>query len=113
MKKFAAAILVMACVAVSSNAAHAARGGWYYDDNPGGWEDLRLDDSYRGTTLYLGGTKDWCGLPGASYATMRRVLSNNNGLEIDWWVSHDCGGVLRVCVENVRGQAACSSYVRQ
>lgn len=113
MKKLLIAALASIALAAGAGTANASYyGGWYYNDDPGdGYEVLALGDSSDGTYRYLRGTSRYCGRPGASYATMRRVLNRSGDDGISWWVNHSCDdGYVRVCVENWRGESACSTY---
>jgi len=115
MRKVLAGVAAMLLLASSATSANAYSGDWYYDNNVGGREVLHLGDNSDGSYRVLRGTGAYCGRPGASYATMRSVLRSNgtSGEQIAWWVSHDCGDFVRVCVENYRGRTACSTYIDQ
>lgn len=107
--KLVKTLLAAVALAGTTTASFAYEGGWYYDNNPRGSEVLVLgdntDDTYRG----FSGTELYCAQPGASYATMRRVIGREYD-QITWWIDADCGSVVRVCVENSYGEWACSSY---
>lgn len=112
-KMLTTAVAVVTMLAVSAGAAFAYTGDWYYDDNPGWSEVLRLGDNTDGTFRHLSGSERYCGRPGASYAKMRRILLRNgtDGEQIDWWVADTCSdNHVRICVENWRGESACSTY---
>lgn len=106
-------VLIRAMAAVSLFAAAPAmayEGGWYVNNNPGGSEILYLGDNSDNTYRALRGTSRYCVQRGVSYARMRRVLGNEYN-QISWWESHTCNdGYVRICVENSRGQTACSTY---
>ncbi len=104
------AVAAIAMLAVSVSATQAFEGGWYFDNNAGGWEVLSLGDNSDDTYLHLSGYTGWCGSRGASYAKMRRVIGSNAGDQIHWWIDADCGSTARVCVENAQGSWACSTY---
>ena len=111
MRKLLLAAATATALAGSAVNASAYEGGWYFDNNPGGWEILYLGDGDDDTYLQLGGTGEACGRRGNSYAHMRRVISSNYPHQLSWWVDYTCGDLVRVCVENVRGQSGCSTYV--
>jgi len=98
-------------LAVSATTASAYVGDWYYDDNPGDKEYVELGDNDSGSYLILRGYKGWCGQRGDSYATMRRTIGSNYPYQVGWWINHDCGRTLQVCVEGDSGQVACSTYL--
>lgn len=108
-KMLMTAVAAVAMLAVSAGAAFAYYGGWYYNDVPGEWEDLRLGDNSDGLYLHLSGTRDWCVKRGVPYSKVRNLLSRND-TEITWWVDADCGSIARICVQADWGEVACSSY---
>jgi hypothetical protein len=105
-------VTAITMLAVSVGGALAFTGDWYYDDNVGGWEVLRLGDNSDDTFLHLSGATEYCSRPGVSYAKMRNVLVRNgtNGEQIEWWVNASCGDFVRICVRNWRGEQGCSTY---
>ncbi len=110
MKKILTSLAAVLLVAASATAASAAyQGGWYTDNNVGGSEILYLgdnsDDTYRG----FSGTGHFCVRRGASYATMRRIITSEPD-QITWWIDAECGNYSRVCVRNSYGRSACSTY---
>ena len=108
-----AAVAATAMLGATMSSAFAYVGGWYYDNNPGGWEVLALGDSSDDSYLSLRGTEMYCGRPGASYAKMRNVLERNgtSGEQVTWWIDHECSQAhVRICIENWRGERACSTY---
>ena len=105
------AVAAISLLAAPSAANAAYEGGWYFDNNPGGWEILALGDNSDDTYRILRGTDRFCGRRGASYATMRSIINGNSGEQITWWVADTCDdGYVRVCVQNWRGRSACSTY---
>ncbi len=84
-------------------------GSWSYDSHV--YETMELGDNSDGSVRFLEGTAYYCGRPGASYSTMHQVLRNTGGADITWWVADDCGTFVRICVQNWRGQKACSTYI--
>lgn len=116
LKRILAAICAVVLVAGTGiSAASAYEGGWRFQDNPGGTERFDLGDNTDNSYYGLDGTSAWCGRRGASYATMRGILSRNRGHQITWWIADVCyeKGVEynRVCVENTYGESACSTYI--
>lgn len=108
MKKSIVSALAALALAGSAGAASAYEGGWFFRDNPGGYEILYLGDSDDNTFLYLRGTELRCGPSGASYARMRQVIGSNRD-QVSWWIDRDCGDYVRVCVTGRQGRA-CSTY---
>ena len=111
MKKVTGALLALFLTgATAAHADHLQYGGWSYDDNRGGSEEVILGDGDdRG--LYLGGSPRYCVRPGASYARMREIMSRNNHQWISWWIADSCrDGYIRVCIENEHVEQACSTY---
>lgn len=103
--------VLAAAALLGASPAGAYEGGWYVDNNAGGREILYLGDNSDNTYRVLRGTGRYCVYPGASYAKMRGVLGNEHN-QISWWVTNSCDdGYVRVCVENSRGQSACSTYI--
>jgi hypothetical protein len=41
---------------------------------------------------------------------MRGVISRNYPAQLSWWIASDCDDYIRVCVKNVHGERACSTY---
>jgi len=112
-KMFLAAAAAALVFAGFTTAASAYVGDWSYDDNRGGLEVLWLGDNSDGTSLLLRGTDRFCGRQGVPYATMRNILLRNGtqGEQVGWWINNSCtDGYVRVCVENWRGESACSTY---
>lgn len=112
MKKFLKIVLAAAgLMATAAAPALAYEGYWYSQTNP---EYMELGDNDDGTYLALGSTPGYCGRPGNSYSQMRRVLRNNGDEDITWWIQQTCDdgfdSYVKVCVENWRGQQACSTY---
>ena len=111
MKKlFVSAVAAVGIMAGTVVSANAYVGAWYYHDVTGDWEVLRLGDNSDGTYRELRGTGLYCGRPGQPYARIRRVLDRNAGNDIRWWETHSCDNTVRICVENYRGETACSTY---
>ena len=109
MNKFLGMMTTVVALTAATTASADYYGGWLYDDNPGGREITILGNG-NGYGLYLTGYTGACGPRGASYATMRNVMSETGGGWISWWIDQDCGSTVRVCVQNDWGQWACSSY---
>ena len=100
-------------LSLSTLSASAFEGDWYYDNNVGGSEVLNLGDNSDDSFLVLRGTDRYCGRPGAPYSRIRNVLRRNgtDGEQITWWIANTCDdGYVRICVENWRGEQACSTY---
>ncbi len=113
IRKTLLAAAAAAAMLAAAPAANAYVGGWYYDNNVGGFEVLLLGDNTDDTYFRLGGTGAYCVKPGASYATIRNILLRNgtDGQQINWWIDEECtSGYVRICVENTRGESACSTY---
>lgn len=107
-------MIAVAALAFAGSAGIASagyyEGGWYVRNNPGGREILYLGDNSDNTYRALRGTSRYCVRPGASYARIRQVL-NNEYDQIGWWEDEICrDGYVRICVQNSRGQSACSTY---
>jgi len=110
----AVAVLALGTAAFATPASAAYYGGWYYNDNPGGWDVLQLGDGH-GRYLHLIGTEVSCGDRGAPYAQIHQVLSDGNDASRDgfvtWWVVNTCDGQYdHICVQNDWGNSACSTY---
>jgi len=111
MKKFLVGAVAALALMAAPNVASAYEGGWYFDNNVGGWEVLHLGDNDDGTHRRLSGTGEACGRRGASYATMRSTLRGGGGGDVSWWVDSSCGDFVRVCVQNAAGRTNCSTYL--
>jgi len=108
-RKFLAAFATVAFLLAGVTAASAYTGPWEWDNN--NQEYMILGDG-NGWGLELGGTTRYCVYTGAGYSTMHRVLRDNGGQWIDWWIDQECtDGYIRVCIENRHGAWACSTYI--
>ncbi len=108
----AVATMFLAASATVSAAQEAYWGDWEYGTYDNGQRYLILGDG-NGWALELGGTERYCVYSGAGYNTMERILRQNgtNGEQIYWWIDQTCrDGYTRVCVQNYRGDYACSTY---
>ena len=108
------AVAALAVVSFAAPAMAAYYGGWYYDNNPGGWDVVQLGDG-NGHYLHLVGTEVSCGARGAPYARIHQVLSDANDASdsgfITWWITNTCDGRFdRICVQNDFGATACSAF---
>ena len=116
MKKFLKKLLCVGTVMVSLVSPVSAMvseytGAWYFQTNP---EYLELGFRATGDHMSLSSTPLQCGSPGAPYYKIREVLKNNGpDRDILWWISDYCSAsnLIRICVENYRGQWACSTYI--
>lgn len=116
IRKMLFAAAAAAAMLVAAPAANAYVGDWYFADIPGEFEVLHLGDNTDGSYLRLGGTGAYCVKRGVPYATIRNILVRNgtSGQQINWWIDEECtSGYVRICVENSRGESACSTYTDQ
>jgi hypothetical protein len=117
VKKILLVVAAAASIIFAPNVASAAfeGNGWYYNNNAGGYEILKLRNDSSGSYLALSGTAAACGPRGVPYARIRAILAANqqSSLPVRWWISNDCGEYVRICIENQRGARACSTYFKE
>lgn len=112
MNRFLSLCVAVVMLVSSATTAVAFEGRWYSENNPNGAEILQLWDASDGSYLDLRGEIGFCGVPGASYERIRRVLRNNGPSyePVYWRIADECGRYVRICVENWYNENACSTY---